>query len=331
MKTVKVGIIGLGSWGECHLEAFRSLPQAEVAAICDTRQDRLDELGDKYGVLHRYTQYEELLARPDIDLVSIVTYEKHHLEPALFALRSGKHVFVEKPVSTSLLEAEEMARTAAEYNRHIIPGHLLRFDPKYAAIHQSIQTGEIGNPISMHLKRSRQKSLYATYRRTHTVYELMVHDLDLAIWYAGSRVKTVRAYGRGESPAEAPEVLWACLEFANGCLAMLHSNWMTPDEAGIAIADSAEVIGDKGTAHFETSLSGLQIWNAAGRQSPDTAIHAKLLNQTVGSLREQFMYICHCLAAGESPDYVSFEDAIHGVAVADAIVKSCRTGQEVQL
>ena len=331
MKTVKVGIIGLGSWGECHLEAFRSLPQAEVVAICDTRQDRLDELGDKYGVLHRHTQYEELLARPDIDLVSIVTYEKHHLEPALFALRSGKHVFVEKPVSTSLLEAEEMARTAAEYNRHIIPGHLLRFDPKYAAIHQSIQTGEIGNPISMHLKRSRQKSLYATYRRTHTVYELMVHDLDLAIWYSGSRVKTVRAYGRGESPAEAPEVLWACLEFANGCLAMLHSNWMTPDEAGIVMNDAVEIIGTNGTAQFENSGSNLQLWDATGRKSPDYFIHQAFQASSTGALRDQLSYICNCVASGNAPTYTSFADAVHGIEVAEAIVKSFESGQEILL
>ncbi|WP_409344109.1 Gfo/Idh/MocA family protein [Paenibacillus sp. MBLB4367] len=331
MKTVKIGIIGLGSWGESHLEAFRSLPQAEVAAVCDTREDRLNELADKYGVPHRYTQYEKLLERTDLDLVSVVTFEKHHLAPVLLALRSGKHVLVEKPVSTNVQEAEEMARTAAENNRFILPGHLLRFDPRYASIHQSLQKGEIGRPLSIHSKRSRQKSLYATYRRTHTVYELMIHDLDLAIWYAGSRVQTVRAYGLGQSPAEAPEILWACLEFANGAMAVLHSNWMTPDEAGIAIADSIEVIGDKGTAHFETSLSGLQIWNASGRQSPDTNIHAKLLNQTVGSLREQVMYICRCLAEGTVPDHLSFEDAVHGVAVADAIVQSCSTGREVRL
>ncbi|WP_158302028.1 Gfo/Idh/MocA family protein [Paenibacillus mesophilus] len=327
---VRVGIIGLGSWGECHLEAFHALPHAEVVAVCDTRADRLKHAEAEYGVRHCYTDYEQLLEREDIDLVSVVTFEKMHLEPTVKALRSGKHVLVEKPVSTRKSEALEMRKVAGEYGRYVLPGHLLRFDPRYADMKRAINAGEIGQPVSMYMKRSRENKLFATYRRTHTVYELTIHDIDLAIWYAGSRVKSVRAHGRSVTNSDVPEVLWACLEFENGTLAHLHSNWMTPDKAGIAIADQIEVIGSKGTAHFETSNSGLQIWNGSGRTTPDTNIHIKTMHkQTAGSLREQLIYICDCLNRGIAPDYISFEDAIHGVEVADAIVQSADAGKEI--
>lgn len=331
-EKVRVGIIGLGSWGECHLEAFHALPHAEVVAVSDTRPERLRHVETAYGVPHIYTDYEQLLERQDIDLVSVVTFEQLHLEPTVKALRSGKHVLVEKPVSTRLTEAEEMRRVAKEQGRYVLPGHLLRFDPRYAEIKRAIVEGELGRPVSMYMKRSRENKLFATYRRTHTVYELTIHDIDLAIWYAGSRVKTVRAHGRSVSGSAAPEVLWACLEFADGALAHLHSNWMTPDEAGIAIADQIEVIGSRGTAHFETSYGGLQLWNKNGRTTPDTNIHVKTMHkQTAGSLREQLLYICDCLGSGTAPDYISFEDAIHGVEVADAIVQSAATGRDVAL
>jgi len=331
-NKVRVGIIGLGSWGQSHLEAYQALPHAEVVAVSDTNPERLAHAASEFGVQQGYGNYEQLLERDDIDLVSIVTFEKMHLKPTLKALRSGKHVLVEKPVSTDLNEAILMHQVAKEQGKYLFPGHLLRFDPRYAEIRRAVVDGEIGKPVSMYLKRSRENKLFNTYQRTHTVYELMIHDIDLAIWYAGSRVKTVRAYGRSVTNAVAPEVLWACLEFENGTVAFLQSNWLTPDAAHIAIADQIEVIGSKGTAHFETSNSGLQVWNDKGRTSPDTNIHIKLLhNQTAGSLREQLIYICDCLGRGIAPNYISFEDAIHGVEIADAIVKSASSCQEIRL
>lgn len=331
MKEVKVGIIGLGAWGESHLEAYSSLPHVRVVAVCDNREERLEAAAGKYRVSNCYTDYRDLLGHGEIELVSVVTYEKEHLEPVLAALNAGKHVLVEKPVSTLPEEAKRMRQAALDNGRFLLPGHLLRFDPRYVGIHEAIRNDKIGKPVSLYMKRSREKKLFPLYQRTHTVFELTIHDLDLAIWYAGSRVTTVKAYGQRMAAAGSPEVLWVCLEFANGAVAFLHSNWMTPNEAKIVIADAIEVVGERGTAHFETSNSGLQVWNEEGRSSPDTNLHYRMLGQSVGALREQLLYICRCLADGRSPDYISFDDAVHGVEVADAVVKSCETGLEVRL
>lgn len=331
MSKVRVGILGLGRWGMCHLEAFSAIGQAEVVAICDQSPERLAQAGDAYGVSQRFTSADELIAHEGIDLISVVTFESQHLAPTVKALAAGKHVLVEKPVTTKPDEAHAMLAAAAASGRWVFPGHLLRFDPRYAAIKEAIQGGQVGTPVSMYMKRAREHFLYATFGRVHTVYELMIHDIDLAIWYAGCRVKKVKAYGKSISGNPAPEVLWANLEFENGALAVLQSNWLTPDAAGVEIADSIEIIGLEGSAHFETGDSGLQLWNGRGRLTPDTNIHARLHGQTVGSLREQLMYICRCLAIGEEPAVVSFADAVHGVEVAAAIVASCESGQEVAL
>ncbi|WP_127587337.1 Gfo/Idh/MocA family protein [Paenibacillus koleovorans] len=331
MKQVNVGIIGLGSWGMSHLDAYSSLPYVNVVAVCDSRVERLNLAAAQYQIPNSYLNYEQLLSHDEIDLISIVTYEKQHLEPARLALCSGKHVLVEKPITTRLDEAYFMQQVALENNRLLLPGHLLRFDPRYAEIYRAIQTRQIGKPISLYLKRSRSKALFQTYQRTHTVYELTIHDLDLAIWYTNSRVRTVKAYSKQISGANSPEVLWVCLEFESGVIAFLHSNWMTPEEARIAVADSVEIVGERGMAHFDTSSCGLQIWNETGRNSPDTNIHFQMLGQSIGSLREQLMYICRCIATDQEPDYISFKDAVHGIEVADAVVKSCETGQVIHL
>jgi UDP-N-acetylglucosamine 3-dehydrogenase len=331
MDKVKVGILGLGRWGMNHLEAFCSLAQAEVVAVCDHSPEKLELAGQKYGIKQLYANVDDLILNDDIDLISVVTFESQHLEPTLKALRSGKHVLVEKPVTTRPEEAREMQAVAADSGSLLLPGHLLRFDPRYAAIKEAIQSGKVGTPVSMYMKRAREQFLFDTFKRVHTVYELMIHDIDLAIWYAGCRVQKVKAYGRTLSGSSSPEVLWANLEFENGAIAVLHSNWMTPDAAGIEIADAIEVIGQRGTAHFESSHSGLHIWDGGGRWTPDIHIHVKLHGETIGSLREQFTYICRCIAQGAEPSVISFADAVHGVEVADAIVASCEKGQEIVL
>lgn len=333
MKRLKAGIIGLGSWGECHLQAYRALSGVEVTAICDANESRLDAMVGKYRVPHAFTGYEELLERDDIDLVSVVTFEKNHLAPVLAALRAGKHVLVEKPVSTDLADIRQMQAVAEQCGKHVLPGHLLRFDPRYAEIYEALKHGgRLGRPVSIFLKRSRAKSLFATYQRTHTVYELTVHDLDLAIWYAGSRVKKVRAMGRYALKGRAPDVLWSTLEFENGVVAVIGSNWMNPDEAGIAMFDAAEIIGEQGVAHFETSHSGTQVWDdETGRHSPDQNIHYTLAGKAGGCLKDQLAYISDCLIRGEAPDYISFADAVHGIEVAGAIEKAAESGLEILL
>jgi len=331
MRTLKVGIIGLGSWGMSHLEAYRQLPFVEVVAVCDANPERLRVAIQDYGIEHVYDEADMLLARDDIELVSIVTFERGHLKPTIQALQAGKHVIVEKPITTDPEEARQMLTTAQACKRYAVPGHLLRFEPKYAEVKQILDAGNIGKPVSIFMKRSRENGLFATYQRTHTVYELMIHDLDQAIWYAGSRVEKVYAAGRSVSGAQTPEILWAQLQFANGAVAVLHSNWMTPDAAGIAINDYTEVITEKGIIHFDTSLAGVQVWTGTGRTTTDVSIHHRQNGRIIGALVEQLSYVSQCILQDRNPDFISFEDALHGIEVADAIVKSAATGQEITL
>lgn len=330
MNKVRVGVIGIGSWGQCHLEAYQACANAEIVAICDRNEARLRQVGERFGIDKRFVDVEDFM-RENLDLVSIVTFEDDHFHPAVAALRSGKHVIVEKPISTRLEEAQQMLAEAKSAGKHIIPGHLLRFDPRYAQIHQRIQSGRIGQVGSMYLKRSRQKSWFATYQRIHTVYELTIHDLDLAIWYAQSRVTHVRSHARYLLKGDAPDLLWSSLQFENGTIAFLQSNWLTPDAAGIAIADAVEVIGSEGKAYFDTEHAGLQVWEDTGRSSEEFDIHALVNGNAVGALRNEIDYICRCIGNGTEPSHVSFEDAVHGIAVANAIVQSAEQGIEIQL
>lgn len=331
MDKVRVGIVGLGEWGASHLEAYQSLPNAEVVALCDPREERLRELAARYSVADWSPNDADLWDREDVDLVSVVTYERDHLNPVMNALGSGKHVVVEKPVSTTADEARQMASAAAEYGRYLVPGHVLRFEPRHAQLRSLLGSGEIGKPVSVYSKRARPRRLFDTFKRVHTVFGSMVHDIDLAIWYAGSRVRSVKAYERSISGADSPEVLWVCLEFENGVLAVLHSNWMTPDEAGADVADSVELIGEGGSASLETVNAAPQLWTRSGRRAYELGHHANVDGMVFGALRRLLAYVCDCVSRQETPSRVPLEDAIHGVEVAEAVEQSAKTGREVNL
>ena len=164
--------------------------------------------------------------------------------------------------------------------------------------------------------------------RVHTVFESMIHDIDLAIWYKGSRVKSVRAYERSVSGADAPGVLWACLELRNNVLAILRSNGMVSDEAGVDVADSAELIGEKGSMSLETVNAGPQLWSSSGRHAYELHHHSKVESRVTGALRELLSYVCDSVIKQEDPSRVPFDDSIHGVEVAEAVRESAKTGRE---
>ena len=102
MDKVRLGIIGLGWFGEIHGDAIAGIPEIELAALCTRTESRLDELAKKFGVTQTYTDYTEMLANPDIDAVSVVTMWDQHTVPVLDALQAGKHVFLEKPMASTV-------------------------------------------------------------------------------------------------------------------------------------------------------------------------------------------------------------------------------------
>ena len=331
IEKVRVALVGVGSWGQCHLEAYLSLPQVEVVALCDTRIDHLNGVADRHGIVDRYDSTDALWQRDDIDLVDVATAESMHLVPVLGALNAGKHVLVEKPVAIEVTEAQAMQQAAEKNNCFLMPGHILRFDPRYAEIRSAIRENRIGEVVSIHSKRGRPKSQFKLYNRIHTAYVLMVHDIDLALWYAGSRVRSVRAYERSITGGDAPDLLWACLEFASGAIAVLQSSWLTPDQTHIEMADATEVIGAEGVLHVDAVGGGFERWDATGRHPAGPHIHHRVAGRVVGALRDELSYFCDCIRNDQAPSYIPFADAIHGLEVIETVVRSARTGQEVSL
>ena len=113
MDRLRIGVIGLGWFGEIHCDAIIGTPSLELAALCTRTEDRLNELGKKYGVKKLYKDYKDMLADPDIDAVSITTMWDQHTDITIDALKAGKHVFLEKPMASTVADCEKIIAVEA--------------------------------------------------------------------------------------------------------------------------------------------------------------------------------------------------------------------------
>src|SRR5687767_6435630 len=107
-EKVRIGVIGLGIMGEQYVRIYNAHPSATVSAICTRKRERLDEIGTKYGIQARFTDYNELVAQGNVDAVCVATPDFAHYGPVKAVLNANKHVLCEKPFTTLLSEADEL-------------------------------------------------------------------------------------------------------------------------------------------------------------------------------------------------------------------------------
>lgn len=148
MKKWKAAVIGCGSIARHrHLVEYAAHPEVEITAVCDIVEERANEMAEKYNA-KAYTNYEELLAKEDIDVVSVCLPNVLHAPVSIAALNAGCHVLCEKPMATSREEAEQMIEASHKNNKKLMIAHNQRFVPSHAKAKKLIETGEIGRVFS---------------------------------------------------------------------------------------------------------------------------------------------------------------------------------------
>jgi predicted dehydrogenase len=153
-EKVRYGVIGLGWFGEKHCETLAGIPAVDLYALCTRTKPRLKALGKQFGVKRLYADYHEMLADPDLEAVSVVTMWDQHTAPALAALKAGKHVFLEKPMASTVPDCRKIVRAARAAKSFFMVGHICRFNPRYAAAKQEIDDGAIGKIVSIYARRN---------------------------------------------------------------------------------------------------------------------------------------------------------------------------------
>lgn len=142
--SVHVGIIGAGAVARHHAMAYQRIPGVEIAAVSDLLPERAESFAKEFNIPQTFTDYHELLMMPEIEAVSVCTYNQAHRQPTVDALLCGKHVLVEKPLSASLDDAVAMIRTAHETGKMLHTGFWHRWQPELQTARQIVQSGALG-------------------------------------------------------------------------------------------------------------------------------------------------------------------------------------------
>lgn len=232
---LKAGIIGLGV-GEAHIEGYQSHPDCEVTHLCDLSATKLNEVGQKYPTLQLTQDANEILENPDIDVVSIASYDNFHFEQMKKAIETGKHTFVEKPMCLQEKEAGILRQLLnAKPELKISSNLILRRSPRFLRLREMIQKGEFGQLYYLEADYlyGRLNKITEGWRGQIDYYSIVyggsVHLVDLLLWLTGDTVEEVQAYGNKMVTANTSfkynDCVVAILKFKSGMLAKITANF----------------------------------------------------------------------------------------------------------
>ncbi|HEV3345295.1 MAG TPA: Gfo/Idh/MocA family oxidoreductase [Pirellulales bacterium] len=332
MRTIGYGVIGLGFFGEKHAEVAASLPNVDLRAVC-TRNDRRRRLiKRRLSVPRDHRDYNDLLADPEIEAVSVVTHVNDHLEPTLAALRAGKHVLLEKPMARHPADCDRMIAAAEEADRILMVGHICRFNPRYAIVRERIAAGEIGRVVSMYARRNIPAAVSkAVLEKVGPLLGDGVHDADLMLWMSGAKVESVYALTESIRGLEHPDIGWAMYRFDSRAIGVIENVWFLPEGTPFRIHEQLEIIGTEGAIYVHGGDTNVVIQSRRGIDCPDTHYWPVMHGEPTGALRSEMGYFVGCVARGEKPAVVTASEARAAVAVVAAAEQSAATGTVVRL
>lgn len=255
MEKIKIGSIGLGRLGLQHAENIATrLMHAELTALCDLDEKKLNETADSLNVPYRFSSFEEMLALTELDAIVIVSPSGLHTAQISKALASGKHVFSEKPLGITVQECREAEKAVEKYSDKIFMlGFMRRFDESYKYAHKKVSEGVIGRPVLFRSYGQDPEKFIdgAIAFAAHSggqFLDMAVHDIDLARWFTGSEPETVYAIGACYAHPEFGKYNdgdnASCLmKFKDETMVFLFAGRTAPHGYNV----ETEIIGTKGT------------------------------------------------------------------------------------
>lgn len=224
IASVSVGVIGCGYWGPKLIRNLHSIPGSDLRMVVDLRQDRLDHIKGLYPSVQITQGYQELLDSP-VQAVVIATPVSSHYAMARDALLHDKHVLVEKPLTLSSSDAEDLVRLAAERQRILMVGHTFEYNPAVDYLKELIGRGDIGRVFYLSATRV---NLGIFQKDINVIWDLAPHDVSIAVYTLGMRPVTVSARGAAYVQPNIEDVAYVTLYFPSGIMADIRVSWLDP-------------------------------------------------------------------------------------------------------
>jgi len=216
---VRVGVIGIGYLGQHHVRIYSELENTELVAVVDAVEKRADSFAAKYGC-EAYYDYRDIFNK--VDALSIVTPTTTHYSIALDCIRAGKDILIEKPITVSVKEADELIIESEKSGCIIQVGHLERYNPAVLAASEMVKEPRF-------IEAERLSPFLGRGTDVDVTLDLMIHDVDIVLSIVSSPVKEIKAVGT-RVLTDKIDVAKAWIEFENGCIALFTASRLSPEK-----------------------------------------------------------------------------------------------------
>jgi predicted dehydrogenase len=224
MQDLRFGVIGWGYWGPKIGRNLDTIPHAIVAMVADQDAHRLASLAVNQPWLQA-TAHAEDLFRSDIDAVVIATPVRTHFQLAREALLHDKHVLVEKPLTNSVAQAEELIALAQERARVLMVGHTFEYNPAVNELRRLVQNGDLGKIYCVEAERV---NLGLFRNDINVIWDLAPHDVSILLYLFGKKPEKIKVQAHAHVQQHIEDVAHLDLEFADGMNAHIHVSWLHP-------------------------------------------------------------------------------------------------------
>ncbi len=322
--TIKVAVIGVGSMGRNHARVYSELPEANLVAVSDPNKDALQSVTERFNV-RPFTHYQEMLATEQPEAVSIAVPTAMHEAVAKDCLEAGAHILVEKPISATVTQGQNMIKMAHHYNRKLMIGHIVRFNPAIQQLKTKLENGDLGRIFQIVCRRV--GPFPARIRDVGVVIDLAPHDLDVMRYITGQEPIRVYAETERRIHTDHEDLILGLLRFPDGLTGALEINWLTPTKVREVL-----VLGERGMFRVDDLTQDLYFYENASVDGNFWPALRTLKGVSEGSmtrfalhryepLKAELQAFLHAVIE-DKPVPVSGKDGMAALRLAQALVES---------
>jgi len=222
---INIGIIGYGYWGPNLVRNFAELSRARVAAVCDLDTKKLELVQRRYPAVKTTTDFQDLLKDPSIDAVAVATPVSTHFELGMAVLKAGKHLWLEKPMTETSLQARKLVDEANRRKRVLIVDHTFIYTGAVRKMGEIIRSGDLGR---IYYYDSIRVNLGLFQRDVSVISDLAVHDFSILDYLLGEHPVAVSASGINHFPGTPENLAYITLFYDSGTIAHANVSWLAP-------------------------------------------------------------------------------------------------------
>lgn len=331
MGLKNVAVIGAGLWGKAQAAVFADHPGVDLVAICDLVADRARGLAEAHGA-RPYTDLERMLATEALDAVGIATPDHLHRDVVIAAARAGAAVLVEKPLATTIEDAEAIAAACREHGTRLMVDFHSRYSPPLHVAKDAIDRDELGSLVSAYFRLNDSievpLDMLAWATKSSILWFLGSHAVDTLRWFTGSEVTRVYAVElRGVLASKGLDVAdgyQTIIEFASGVVATLENNWIVPRSHPNINDIKINLIGSEGMIDMDlTNHGAVRRFTRDRMDFPDVFVQPRVHGRPTGFAHASIRDFCDRLITGEE-FVVGLPDGLNVTRVVCAIQASAR-------